>query len=172
MHVSPDVFVVRGVGNHRRDNYLLWEEGRGALDLVIELTSKTTKKEDVEEKYNLYLNKLGVKEYFLFDPREEYLEPSFQGFRRAKDRFSKIKAVDGRLPSKVLSLHLERDGTELRLFDPKTGERLLTDHERAIAEQAKAEAERVRAEYAEAELNRLRLRLEQLGLNGHDSPVG
>src|SRR5262245_19352317 len=74
VHVSPDVFVVPEVGNHRRENYLLWEEGRG-LDLVIELTSKTTMIEDIEEKYNLYVEKLGVKEYFLFDPEEEYLDP-------------------------------------------------------------------------------------------------
>ncbi len=62
VHVSLDVFVVPGVGNHQRENYLLWEEGRG-LDMVIELTSKTTMLEDIEEKYNLYVEKLGVKEY-------------------------------------------------------------------------------------------------------------
>src|SRR6187401_2216682 len=49
VHVSPDVFVVPGVGNHLRENYLRWEEGRG-LDIVIELTSKTTMQEDIEEK--------------------------------------------------------------------------------------------------------------------------
>src|SRR5438874_83875 len=37
-HVSPDVFVVRGVGQYRRDNYLLWEEGHPPR-FVIELTS-------------------------------------------------------------------------------------------------------------------------------------
>jgi hypothetical protein len=35
-HLSPDVFVVRGVPNHNRPNYLLWEEGRGP-QFVIEL---------------------------------------------------------------------------------------------------------------------------------------
>src|SRR5438105_13950076 len=54
IHVSPDVIVVPGVGNRRRDNYLVWEEGRG-LDLVIELTSRVTRVEDmeVEDKDNL-----------------------------------------------------------------------------------------------------------------------
>src|SRR5262249_16759073 len=28
-HVSPDVFLVRGVPKRRRINYLIWEEGRG-----------------------------------------------------------------------------------------------------------------------------------------------
>ena len=78
-----------------RENYLLWKEGRG-LDVVIELTSKTTMIEDIEEKYNLYVSKLGVKEYFLFDPEEEYLTPSFQGYRRTRSRFQPIRAVAGR----------------------------------------------------------------------------
>ncbi len=161
-HISPDVFVVAGVGNHLRENYLLWEEGQGGLDLVIELTSKTTKNEDIKEKHNLYVSKLGVKEYFLFDPQEEYLKPSFQGFRKRKDRFVRIKPVDGRLPSKLLGLHLERDGTQLRLRDPETGERLPTLNERAAAERARAETEQARADRAEAEVERLRAELEQL----------
>lgn len=155
-HVSPDVFAVPGVGNHKRDNYLLWEEK--PIDFVIELTSKTTRREDTDDKYNLYLNKLGVKEYFLFDPKEEYLEPSFQGFRRAKGQFQRIKPADGRLPSKVLGLHLERDGQQLRLWNPADGTRLPTPGERA----ARAEAEAARADAAEAEVERLRRELEQL----------
>lgn len=158
IHVAPDVFVVPGVGNHRRENYLLWEEGRG-LDVVIELTSKTTMLEDIEEKYNLYVEKLGVKEYFLFDPREEYLKPSFQGYRKVGDRFRPIKAVSGRLPSKVLGLHLERDGTQLRLRDPRTDERVPTPAERVALEGA-------RADQAEAEVERLRRQLEQIQRNG------
>jgi Uma2 family endonuclease len=154
LHVSPDVFVAKGVGNHRRENYLPWEEGRG-LDLVIELTSRTTMIEDIEEKYNLYVEKLGVKEYYLFDPKEEYLTPSFHGYRRQRDRFRPIRFVGGRLPSQVLGLHLERDGTQLRLWNPGTGERLPTPDERA-------EAEAARADSAEAEVERLRRELERL----------
>lgn len=160
-HVAPDVFVVRGVGNRPRENYVVWEERRG-LDLVIELTSKTTMLEDMEEKYNLYVEKLGVKEYFLFDPKEEYLKPPFQGYRKLKDRFRPIKPDDGRFSSKVLGLQLERDGTQLRLRDPRTGERLPTPNERAAAEQARATAEQARADRAEAEVEQLRRELEQL----------
>src|SRR3954454_8089806 len=39
-HVSPDVFLVRGVPKRERLNYLVWQEGRGP-DLVIELTWKS-----------------------------------------------------------------------------------------------------------------------------------
>lgn len=165
VHVSPDVFVVPGVGSHRRGNYLLWEEGRG-LDVVVELTSKTTMTEDIEDKYNLYLTKLGVREYFLFDPEEEYLNPSFQGYRRVGTKFQRIKPAAGRLPSKVLGLHLERLGTQLRLWDPATGERLPTPAERADAEQTRAdraeseaEAQKARADRLERELEEFRRRL-------------
>jgi Uma2 family endonuclease len=49
-HVSPDVFVVRGVPKDKpRDYYLVWEEG-AAPDLVIEITSKSTCDEDVDQK--------------------------------------------------------------------------------------------------------------------------
>jgi Uma2 family endonuclease len=154
VHVAPDVFVVPGVGNQPRENYLLWEEG-GGLDVVIELTSKTTMIEDIEEKYNLYVSKLRVKEYFLFDPKEEYLTPSFQGYRRTRSRFQPIRAAAGRLPSKVLGLHLERDGTQLRLWDPKSRSRVLTPDELIET------AEQVRRN-AEAEIGRLRRENEEL----------
>ena len=137
--------------------------------MVIELTSKTTMMEDIEEKYNLYVDKLGVKEYFLFDPKEEYLKPSFQGYRKVKDRFRPIKPIEGSLPSKELGLHLERVGVELRLWNPADGTRLPTPGERANiqAERAEQEAERAeqeaeRARQAEEEIERLRREIERL----------
>ncbi len=173
-HIAPDVFVVPGVGNHIRDNYLLWEEGRG-LDAVIELTSKTTMREDLVKKRDLYLQKLGVKEYFLFDPKEDYLKPSFQAFRRVGNRFVSIKPIAGRIPSKVMGLHLERSGKQLRLWDPLSKQRVLTPTERRAAEAARADQadaradeeatradeEATRAQQAEAEVARLRYLLEQ-----------
>ncbi len=71
-HVSPDVFVVRGIPKKERENYLIWEEGK-APDLVVELTSKSTKREDQQKPRLLYRDVLKVPEYFLFDPTEDYL---------------------------------------------------------------------------------------------------
>src|SRR5260370_4266949 len=68
-HLSPDVFVVRGVPKRKRDNYLIWEEGRGP-EFVLENTSKSTREEDVDDKFVLYQDELRVPEYFLFDPRD------------------------------------------------------------------------------------------------------
>ena len=83
--VAPDVFVVFGVGKQQRRTYKLWEEG-AAPAFVLEFTSESTSAEDVAEKYELY-EQLGVQEYFLFDPLEEYLEPSFQAFRLHRKRY-------------------------------------------------------------------------------------
>lgn len=153
-HVSPDVFVVKGVAKGQRGNYLIWLEGK-SLDFVIELTSKSTKREDLVAKFKLYRDTLKVKEYFLFDPLTEYLEPRLQGYRLRKGEYHPIKPVHGRLPSRVLGLHLEQNGKELRLYDPAADRWLPTPEE---ARRQEAEARR----QAEAEVVRLRRELEQL----------
>ena len=61
--------------------------------------------------------------------------------------------MNGRLPSQVLGLHLERDGTKLRLFDPMTGRRLLTSAERAEEAKRLGDEQRRLAEAAEAALD-------------------
>jgi Uma2 family endonuclease len=169
-HLSPDVFVVRGVVKQERENYLTWEEGKGP-DLVIELTSKSTRSEDVKKKMKLYRDVLQVPEYFLFDPLEQYLTPPMQGYRLDDGRYEFIGTIAGRLPSQTLGLHLERVGTQLRLYDPATGERLLTkneqveqERERAQQEHDRAQQEHERADRAEAEAAQLRRELEALRL--------
>jgi len=153
-HVSPDVFVVKGVPKGDRLNYLVWEEGKGP-DIVIELTSSSTRKEDTTKKFALYQNTLKVKEYFLFDPLEDYLDPSMQGYRLRKGVYQPIRLVHGRLPSQVLGLHLERDGNQLRLYDPSTPQWLPTPKE---AQQRAEQAQ----QRAEAEIERLRRENEEL----------
>ena len=80
---------------------------------MFEYTSASTRDEDLDEKYHLYQDTLAVPEYFLFDPKQEYLTPSLQGFRLNSGRYLAIAPVDGRLHSEVLGLDLERDGTFL-----------------------------------------------------------
>jgi Uma2 family endonuclease len=171
-HVSPDVFVSkksrRGKLPKRR-LWLIWEEG-AAPDLVMEITSKKTRKEDQVTKLALYRDVLQVKEYFLFDPYEEYLKPSMQGFRLQGGLYVPIKLVKGRLPSKVLGLHLERDGEDLRLYDPKTKRRLLTRKEKVLQAEARAQQEATARQHAEAELERLRREIDQLRRRSNGSP--
>jgi Uma2 family endonuclease len=75
----PDVFVMLGVQQRRRI-FKSWEE-RGRLpDVIIELTSKKTRAADQMLTSELYA-RLGVREYFLFDPHGEYLKTTLQGYR-------------------------------------------------------------------------------------------
>jgi len=148
-HVSPDVFAVKGIAKHHRRNYLLWEERKGP-EVVIELTSSSTRHEDRRRKYKLYQDVLKVKEYFLFDPDEDYLDPPEQGYRLRKGVYQPIRPVAGRLPSQVLGLHLERDGKELRLWDPATGAWLLTYPERNARIEAARQEEAAGRQQAEA----------------------
>ncbi|HWE36859.1 MAG TPA: Uma2 family endonuclease [Isosphaeraceae bacterium] len=151
-HVSPDVFVVRGIrGANDRDAYFVWEEGKGP-DFVVEFTSKSTRREDLRTKFELYRDVLHVEEYFLFDPKQEYLKPSMQGFRLVGGAYEPIEPVAGRLPSVVTGLHLERDGTTIRMYDPATGRRVPTPAEaeaesRAAAETLRRELEELRAQH-------------------------
>lgn len=161
--VSPDVFVVRGVRKGPRRKYLLWKEGRGPC-FVIELTSESTKGEDLETKRDLY-QRLGVEEHFLFDPQSESLRPPLQGFRLINGRYRPIKPEsDGSLRSRTTDLLLRQEGQHLRLTDATTGEPLLRNAEWASVakeEKARADREAARAAVLEQELERLRRELRQ-----------
>jgi Uma2 family endonuclease len=148
-HVAPDIFVVKGVPGHVRQNYLLWQEGVSP-QVVIEVTSKTTRREDQTTKLALYRDVLRVKEYFLFDMYEDWLFPSLQGYRLWRGRYRPIEPVHSRLPSREAGLHLERNGIDLRLWNPATGRWLPTQAETLAQAQAEAASAQARAESAQA----------------------
>ncbi len=136
--ICPDVFVVKGVDPGPRRIYKLWEERR-APSFVIEVSSESTCDEDLGRKKQTYAN-LGVEEYFLHDPFEEYLSPPFQGFRLKDGEYRPMEpAADGSLWSAVTGLILRREGQHLRLVNVATGEPLLRMAEtRARAREADA----------------------------------
>jgi Uma2 family endonuclease len=151
-HVSPDVFVTIGIPKDKpRDIYCTWLEGGRGPDLVIEATSKKTKKEDEVKKFALYRDVMQVTEYFLFDPRGEYLKPRFKGYRLQAGEYVAIAEVNGRLPSDVLALHFEPEGQKLRLFNPANGQRLPSpeEFEHQARLRAEEEVERLRRENEE-----------------------
>jgi Uma2 family endonuclease len=161
-HISPDVFVAFGIPKlPLRDYYLVWKEGK-APDAVIEITSKTTKREDSKKKREIYREVLKVAEYFLFDPTQDYLKPPLQGFRLDGGDYVAVEPVAGRLPSKIMGLHLERDGERLRLFNPTTGAWLLTPREGRAAATARADAAHAERQELAAENERLRREIEAL----------
>lgn len=155
--VAPDSFVVKGVPKlPPRRKYLLWEEGVAPC-FVLEITSDSTQQNDISEKKAVY-TKLGVQEYFLFDPLGDYLEPPLQGFHLVRGRYRPLRPQgDGMLTSAALGLALRPEGTRLRLVDPVTGEPLLRHEEEAVLRrraESLLQAEAARAD-REAEARRL-----------------
>jgi len=160
--VVPDAFVVKGLEPGPRRIYKLWVERR-VPDAIVEVTSRKTKKKDTVSKPKLY-RRLGVKEYFLFDPTEDYLTPPLQGYRLVDGEYVQVAAdAEGSLVSQELRLRLHAEEGHLVLYRLDTGQRLLTEKEaRQAAEQAcEAEAtvrqaEAAARQAAEAEVARLR----------------
>ena len=149
--VAPDVYVVVGAPAYLRDTYLLWNEPKGP-DFVLEVTSASTRRADERRKRDVYAE-LGVSEYFLYDPRAEYLTPPLQGWRLREGKYRALPAVTVlsnrgvAVTSEVLGLELrdEREARMVRLRDPATGEDLPTYEEAERAREAEADARREEA---------------------------
>jgi len=154
--VAPDLFVALNAGQHQRRSWFTWKEGK-VPDVIFEFTSQSTRTEDRGSKKGLY-EVLGVKEYFLFDPLDEYLIPRLQGFRLVGDSYRPVSLVEGKLQSEILGLTLGAEGDMLTLVITATGEKLLPPSELANAYQDEITARRA----AEAEIERLRDEIEIL----------
>jgi Uma2 family endonuclease len=168
---APDVMVVKNIEQRKRRIFKVWEEGAVPC-MIIEVTSKSTWAEDTIRKSSLYA-RLGVTEYFLFDPLHEYMDDQFMGFRLEDGEYIPLEpADDGSIFSQELEVILRPDGDLLRVINPATNrivpgmEETYTyaEESQALAEQSQAlaEQEAQRAQAAEAELERLRAELAQL----------
>lgn len=131
--VSPDVLVVKGVPKlPLRDTYLLWQEGRPP-NLVIEVTSRSTRSEDLRRKWQVYA-RLGVREYFLYDPRGDYLTPALQGHRLLDGAYVPIVSDEaGALASDELDMLIRLEQGRIHFYDRGTGRRLLSPSEKVLA---------------------------------------
>ena len=174
---APDVMVIKGVANEERRIFKTWEE-KAAPCMIIEVTSRSTWREDTMTKTALYAH-LGVTEYFLFDPEGDYLDEQFVGYRLQDGFYLPMPPeADGSIRSQELGLVFQPDGYMLRVIDPATGERIpmldeavsKAEREAARAEQEAARAEQeaaraaqeaARAAAAEAEVARLRALLDK-----------
>ena len=158
--VAPDVFVVFGVEKRQRLNYKLWEEGR-APSFVLEVASPSTWREDLGRKRSVYA-RLGVREYWQYDPLGEHLPARLQGERLTPTGYVRQPAATGldgtlTLRSETLGLELRAaPGREMRFRDPATGDDLRSHDEeaagRVAAEQRAAAEAEDRAEEAAARL--------------------
>jgi Uma2 family endonuclease len=142
---APDVMVVKGVEpKPLRDFFKIWEE-HAVPCVIFEITSPSTADEDTEAKFRLY-EQLGVNEYFLFDPRSEYLEQQLIGYRLVGKRYEPlIPSSAGCLVSNEMQILLCPEGIQLALLDFKTGKRLPTPEETSeLWRKAEAETANVR----------------------------
>jgi Uma2 family endonuclease len=152
---GPDFFVVLEVEDDRpRLYWAVWDEQGRYPNVIIELLSPTTAKEDLTTKKDIYERTFCTREYFCYDPDGEKL----QGWRLDK-RYRDIALVEGRLWSEELEMWLgpwkgtwdDQEATWLRFFD-RDGQLLPTGEEK----QAR------RANAAEAEIDLLRKELDAL----------
>lgn len=144
--VAPDAFVVRGVRKGKRKVYKLWQEGKGPC-LAVEVTSDSTRDEDLETKREIY-ERLGIEEYFLFDPQGDYLNPTLQAHRLVAGRYQPLPPQnDGSILSQTTGVLFRPMGERLQLADAATGKVYLRDEEmRDENRKLQAELDRLRRE--------------------------
>jgi Uma2 family endonuclease len=118
---GPDFFVVKNTDARERKSWVVWAEDGRTPDVVVEITSQSTAKNDRGAKKDIYEQVLKVTEYFIYDPFTFELE----GYRLLGGSYRPIEPTsDGRLYSEQLALELgvvdtlflEVDAPMLRFF--------------------------------------------------------
>jgi Uma2 family endonuclease len=137
--VSPDVMLTTGIQKRARDVYLLWEEGKGP-DLVIEVTSRSTRSKDMGKKKGLYEHVLKVQEFVLYDPRQEWIKEGLRAYRLVEGTYEPVEVSElGRWQSEVVPVELRLEDGRIRVVDPRTGRKVLR------REELQTELQRLRA---------------------------
>jgi Putative restriction endonuclease len=154
--------VIYDVQPGPRDNYKIWEEQQ-IPKVIFEVTSAGTREQDQGLKKGLY-EQLGVQEYWLFDPRGEWIPEQLQGYRLQGERY---QLIDDR-SSAILNLRLEVEQQVLVFYRQDTGAKLLLTDELGQKLQseilARQQAE-ARAQSAEDQVAILRDKLRALGID-------
>lgn len=124
--VAPDVFIVKDVEKKQRRVFKLW--GEKVPDVVFEISSHSTALDDLNRKFRLY-EKLGMAEYYIFEPDYSYLENPLIAFHLKEGEYAEIEITDNKIFSPTLNLELVNTGQTLRLRNPETNEFLPTREE-------------------------------------------
>ncbi len=127
--VASDVMICFGAEKKLRRIYKLWEE-KQTPQVVFEISSTSTWREDLSRKYSLY-EKLGVKEYYIYDPEYKALDEPLLAYHLIEGEFVKADVGKKRIFSPTLHLEIVDTGEDLRLFNPNTKEFLMTTEEMA-----------------------------------------
>ena len=161
INVAPDLLVALGVPRlPPRSSYKVWVEGK-APDFVMEVASPSTWEADRGPKKALYAE-MGVREYWLFDPKGDFFDPPLEGYRLVRGNYRPLTPLPRQelvLPSEVLGLELRPDVGHVRFHDPATGRDLRTfSEEKAVRRREAAARRKAEARVAELEAENRRLR--------------
>lgn len=148
LRTAPDVMVIFDVEPGGRDNYKIWEEGQ-VPKVIFEMTSESTRDRDRVFKKDLY-EQLDVEEYWLFDPKGEWIEGQLEGYRLVGGIY---QPITNNL-SQVLNLRLVPEGKLIGFYRQDTGEKLLIPSELVAALKAETQAKQEAIERAEQERQR------------------
>ena len=120
--VAPDIHIVFGVDKYPlRRSFYTWAEGAAPV-AVFEFLSDSTADQDRHKKVGLYLNDIGVQEYFIHQP-EMKKSAEFRGWKRnpSGDIVEMVPDAEGGLFSEVLNLWFRWEDdqtTHVRLLRP------------------------------------------------------
>ena len=163
--VAPDLFVVLDLEERGRSVYKLWEEGKPPC-FVLEVISPSSEIRNTVEKLDLY-ERLGIAEYFLFQPDTEREDPRLMGHRLMGGTYQPVfPEPGGGLRSETLGVLFHEDGEKLRVRDLETGKDYPWGTEIREWQEAEAEARRrAEARTEEAEFKVQQLQAEIAALN-------
>ena len=120
--VAPDIHIVFGVDKYPlRRSFYTWAEG-AVPTAVFEFLSDSTAHQDRHKKVGLYLNDIGVQEYFIHQP-EMKKPPEFRGWRRSPsgDIVEITPDAQGGMFSEALNLRFQwedQQHSHVRLLRP------------------------------------------------------
>ena len=170
LRVAPDVMVIFDIPQQPYDNYKIWETGQ-IPSVIFEMNSASTQAHDQAKKKELY-ESIGVLEYWLFDPKGEWIPEKLRGYRcqanlPKNDEESLVYEAIADSLSQVLGLRLEVEGSLIGFYRQDNGEKLLIPSELFSAWQEeiqRADLAEERARVAELEAQKLSDRLAALGI--------
>ena len=160
LHISPDVYIAFGVDAKAIRNrliYLPWEAGKPP-DLVMEIATADTAREDVEIKPGIY-EAIAAPEYWMHDPSGgSYYGFPLKGLKLVDGKYQEIELTtepDGILKgySEVLGVSVAWDDGVPRLYDHASGMYLESVKEMRMARreaEARTKAAKARREAEEA----------------------
>ena len=156
--IAPDLLIAMGADPeaYRDSNGYIISEQRKPPDLILEIASRSTGRQDVVEKRSAYAG-LGIPEYWRFDETGEFHGARLAGDRLVDGRYEPVPVEtveEGVLQgySRVLNLFIRWDHGQLGWHDPETGQHIAT----FAQERARADAAEARVRDLEAELERRR----------------